>query len=127
MTFLFVSFETRCSNLTCSPGQIARPQFSKRFNSPPAATQPWASRCEGHPIKTPGTLPWPPRLPAPALTPLAVDPPQGLTKLLSDQAPEAMKEQKFENYFGRKIAVDASMHIYSFLVSTAAARRQRQT
>jgi len=27
-----------------------------------------------------------------------------------------MKEQKFENYFGRKIAVDASMHIYSFLV-----------
>lgn len=27
-----------------------------------------------------------------------------------------MKEQKFENYFGRKIAVDASMHIYAFLV-----------
>jgi flap endonuclease-1 len=27
-----------------------------------------------------------------------------------------MKEQKFENYFGRKVAVDASMHIYSFLV-----------
>lgn len=30
-----------------------------------------------------------------------------------------MKEQKFENYFGRKIAVDASMHIYSFLVSVS--------
>ena len=42
---------------------------------------------------------------------------QGLTKLLSDQAPGALREQKFENYFGRKIAVDASMHIYSFLVS----------
>ena len=41
---------------------------------------------------------------------------QGLTKLLADYAPECMKEQKFENYFGRKIAVDASMHIYSFLV-----------
>eukprot|EP00890_Picochlorum_soloecismus_P000794 jgi/Picsp_1/1715/NSC_05189-R1_rad2 family len=41
---------------------------------------------------------------------------QGLTKLLSDQAPGALREQKFENYFGRKIAVDASMHIYSFLV-----------
>ena len=30
-----------------------------------------------------------------------------------------MKENKFENYFGRKIAVDASMHIYSFLVGGA--------
>ncbi len=27
-----------------------------------------------------------------------------------------MTEQKFENYFGRKIAVDASMHIYQFMV-----------
>lgn len=41
---------------------------------------------------------------------------QGLTKLLGDTAPGCMKENKFENYFGRKIAVDASMHIYSFLV-----------
>lgn len=41
---------------------------------------------------------------------------QGLTKLLGDYAPGCMKEQKFDNYFGRKIAVDASMHIYSFLV-----------
>eukprot|EP00197_Chlamydomonas_leiostraca_P009294 CAMPEP_0202882264 /NCGR_PEP_ID=MMETSP1391-20130828/37732_1 /ASSEMBLY_ACC=CAM_ASM_000867 /TAXON_ID=1034604 /ORGANISM="Chlamydomonas leiostraca, Strain SAG 11-49" /LENGTH=358 /DNA_ID=CAMNT_0049565087 /DNA_START=98 /DNA_END=1170 /DNA_ORIENTATION=- len=41
---------------------------------------------------------------------------QGLTKLLADQAPECMKEQKFEGYFGRKIAVDASMHIYQFMV-----------
>ncbi|GAB4813462.1 hypothetical protein N2152v2_000508 [Parachlorella kessleri] len=40
---------------------------------------------------------------------------EGLTKLLGDSAPGCMKEQKFENYFGRKIAVDASMHIYSFL------------
>ena len=27
-----------------------------------------------------------------------------------------MREQKFEDYFGRKIAIDASMHIYQFLV-----------
>ena len=30
-----------------------------------------------------------------------------------------MKEQKFESYFGRKIAVDASMSIYQFLVCSA--------
>lgn len=29
-----------------------------------------------------------------------------------------MKEQKFEAYFGRKIAIDASMSIYQFLVCT---------
>jgi hypothetical protein len=40
-----------------------------------------------------------------------------LTKLLADNAPGAMKEQKFESYFGRKIAIDASMSIYQFLVS----------
>jgi flap endonuclease-1 len=40
---------------------------------------------------------------------------QGLTKLLGDHAPKCIKEQSFNNYFGRKIAVDASMHIYQFL------------
>ncbi|BBH06412.1 5'-3' exonuclease family protein [Prunus dulcis] len=40
----------------------------------------------------------------------------GLTKLLADNAPKAMKEQKFESYFGRKIAIDASMSIYQFLI-----------
>ncbi|GJM89594.1 hypothetical protein PR202_ga05802 [Eleusine coracana subsp. coracana] len=44
---------------------------------------------------------------------------KGLTKLLADNAPKAMKEQKFESYFGRKIAVDASMSIYQFLVCCA--------
>lgn len=39
----------------------------------------------------------------------------GLTKLLGDNAPRCIKEQAFANYFGRKIAVDASMHIYQFL------------
>ncbi|KAK3441401.1 hypothetical protein EUGRSUZ_B01328 [Eucalyptus grandis] len=41
---------------------------------------------------------------------------KGLTKLLADNAPNAMKEQKLESYFGRRIAVDASMSIYQFLV-----------
>ncbi|PHT41455.1 Flap endonuclease 1 [Capsicum baccatum] len=37
-------------------------------------------------------------------------------KLLADNAPSGMKEQKFESYFGRKIAIDASMSIYQFLI-----------
>ncbi|XP_034706788.1 flap endonuclease 1 isoform X2 [Vitis riparia] len=41
---------------------------------------------------------------------------KGLTKLLADNAPKAMKEQKFESFFGRKIAIDASMSIYQFLI-----------
>lgn len=41
---------------------------------------------------------------------------KGLTKLLADHAPKAMKEQKFESFFGRKIAIDASMSIYQFLI-----------
>ena len=41
---------------------------------------------------------------------------QGLSKLLGDAAPSCRRENKFENYFGRQIAVDASMHIYQFLV-----------
>ncbi|PPD82019.1 hypothetical protein GOBAR_DD21050 [Gossypium barbadense] len=40
----------------------------------------------------------------------------GLTKLLADNAPKAMKEQKLESYFGRKIVIDASMSIYQFLI-----------
>ncbi|BBN19644.1 flap endonuclease-1 [Marchantia polymorpha subsp. ruderalis] len=41
---------------------------------------------------------------------------KGLTKLLADNAPSCMKETKFEGYFGRKIAIDASMSIYQFLI-----------
>ncbi|MFQ6650596.1 hypothetical protein Gotur_022155, partial [Gossypium turneri] len=41
---------------------------------------------------------------------------KGLTKLLADNVPKAMKEQKLESYFGRKIAIDASMSIYQFLI-----------
>ena len=41
----------------------------------------------------------------------------GLSKLLGDNAPGAIRPEKFENYFGRKIAVDASMHIYQFMIA----------
>jgi hypothetical protein len=44
---------------------------------------------------------------------------QGLSKLIGDHAPCAVKTQKFENFFGRKIAVDASMCMYQFLVRLA--------
>uniref|UniRef100_A0A3Q3D5L2 Flap endonuclease 1 n=1 Tax=Hippocampus comes TaxID=109280 RepID=A0A3Q3D5L2_HIPCM len=41
----------------------------------------------------------------------------GLAKLIADQAPSAIREQDFKNYFGRKIAIDASMCIYQFLIA----------
>jgi flap endonuclease-1 len=41
----------------------------------------------------------------------------GLTKLIGDHACKALKENDIKNYFGRKIAIDASMSIYQFLIS----------
>uniref|UniRef100_A0A8C4E2N0 XPG N-terminal domain-containing protein n=1 Tax=Dicentrarchus labrax TaxID=13489 RepID=A0A8C4E2N0_DICLA len=41
----------------------------------------------------------------------------GLAKLIADHAPGAIKEQDIKNYFGRKIAIDASMCIYQFLIA----------
>jgi len=40
-----------------------------------------------------------------------------LTKLLNEYAPAACKEQSLGDYNGRKIAIDASMAIYQFLVA----------
>lgn len=42
---------------------------------------------------------------------------KGLTKLLNELAEDAMKPQEFKNYFGRKIAIDASMCLYQFLIA----------
>ncbi|EKU22850.1 flap endonuclease-1 [Nannochloropsis gaditana CCMP526] len=42
---------------------------------------------------------------------------KGLTKLIADEAPEAIKEHKVEHYNGRTVAVDASMAIYQFLIA----------
>ncbi|KAK7072717.1 Elongation of fatty acids protein 2 [Halocaridina rubra] len=41
----------------------------------------------------------------------------GLSKLIADVAPSAVKENEMKNYFGRKVAVDASMSLYQFLVA----------
>ncbi|KAL9241704.1 hypothetical protein vseg_015782 [Gypsophila vaccaria] len=41
---------------------------------------------------------------------------KGLTKLLAQNAPNCMKQQKFESYFDREIAIDATMSIYQFLI-----------
>jgi len=43
---------------------------------------------------------------------------KGLTGLLQDNAPGCVREQKFESYLDRKVAIDASMHIYQFMVRT---------
>eukprot|EP01064_Diplonema_japonicum_P009249 TRINITY_DN1670_c1_g2_i1.p1 TRINITY_DN1670_c1_g2~~TRINITY_DN1670_c1_g2_i1.p1 ORF type:complete len:390 (+),score=100.59 TRINITY_DN1670_c1_g2_i1:69-1238(+) len=42
---------------------------------------------------------------------------QGLTKLLTDKAPGCIKETEIKSYFGRTIAIDASMSIYQFLIA----------
>lgn len=52
---------------------------------------------------------------------------QGLTKLLNEHAPNASREQKFDGYFGRKVAVDASMHIYQFMVVVGRQGEQQLT
>ncbi|KAJ3375954.1 Elongation of fatty acids protein 2 [Allomyces arbusculus] len=41
----------------------------------------------------------------------------GLTKVLGDHAPSARKDNEIKNYFGRKVAIDASMSIYQFLIA----------
>ncbi|KAI9105709.1 PIN domain-like protein [Phlyctochytrium arcticum] len=41
----------------------------------------------------------------------------GLTKVIGDHAPHAIKENDIKNFFGRKVAIDASMSIYQFLIA----------
>ncbi|KAK3914696.1 Flap endonuclease 1 [Frankliniella fusca] len=41
----------------------------------------------------------------------------GLSKLIADIAPAAVKENEIKNYFGRKVAIDASMSLYQFLIA----------
>eukprot|EP01135_Chromosphaera_perkinsii_P007198 Nk52_evm6s745 gene=Nk52_evmTU6s745 len=42
---------------------------------------------------------------------------QGLSKVIADNAPSAIKEDEIKNFFGRKVAIDASMSIYQFLIA----------
>nr|XP_027204853.1 flap endonuclease 1-like [Dermatophagoides pteronyssinus] len=41
----------------------------------------------------------------------------GLSRLIADVAPEAIKEIELKSLFGRRIAIDASMCIYQFLIA----------
>jgi len=42
---------------------------------------------------------------------------KGLTALLQEHAPNAIKEHEIKTLFGRKVAIDASMSIYQFLIA----------
>lgn len=42
---------------------------------------------------------------------------QGLAKLLFEKAPHAVKEKDLKSFFGRKIAIDASMSIYQCIIA----------
>ncbi|XP_019402877.1 PREDICTED: flap endonuclease 1 [Crocodylus porosus] len=41
----------------------------------------------------------------------------GLAKLIADMVPSAIRENDIKSYFGRKVAIDASMSIYQFLIA----------
>lgn len=58
----------------------------------------------------PSPAPSPPLAPDP-------DPPAGLTALINDHAPKAIKQAEMKTLFGRKVAIDASMSIYQFLIA----------
>lgn len=45
---------------------------------------------------------------------------KGLMKLINEHAPGAVKSGEIKNYFGRKIAIDASMCLYQFLIAVRA-------
>ncbi|KAG1089367.1 hypothetical protein G6F42_019992 [Rhizopus arrhizus] len=42
---------------------------------------------------------------------------KGLTNLISEHAPSAIKSHEIKSYFGRKVAIDASMSIYQFMIA----------
>lgn len=42
---------------------------------------------------------------------------KGLMKLISDHSPDSIKEKDFKTYLGQKIAIDASMSLYQFLIA----------
>lgn len=51
----------------------------------------------------------------------------GLNQLIKEHAPEAFKEFQLKNLFGRKIAIDASMCLYQFLIAVRQAEGQQLT
>ncbi|KAI1285394.1 Flap endonuclease 1 [Halotydeus destructor] len=49
---------------------------------------------------------------------------KGLARLIADAAPAAIKEVELKTYFGRRIAIDASMSLYQFLVAIRHSNQQ---
>jgi len=44
--------------------------------------------------------------------------------VIGDNAPDAIKEHEIKNYFGRKVAIDASMSLYQFLIAVRSEGQQ---
>jgi flap endonuclease-1 len=42
---------------------------------------------------------------------------KGLSALIADTCPEAIRQEELKNFFARKIAIDANMSMYQFLIS----------
>ncbi|XP_031841885.1 flap structure-specific endonuclease 1 [Nomia melanderi] len=51
----------------------------------------------------------------------------GLAKLIADIAPSSIKERELKHYFGRKVAIDASMCLYQFLIAVRSEGAQLTT
>ncbi|KAI9745872.1 MAG: Elongation of fatty acids protein 2 [Claussenomyces sp. TS43310] len=47
-----------------------------------------------------------------------------LFSIIREEAPDAVKEGEIKNHFGRKVAIDASMSIYSFLIAVRSEGQQ---
>ncbi|CUM65356.1 uncharacterized protein PRCAT00002992001 [Priceomyces carsonii] len=52
---------------------------------------------------------------------------KGLNQLIKEHAPDAFKEYQLKNLFGRKVAIDASMCLYQFLIAVRQADGQQLT
>jgi flap endonuclease-1 len=40
-----------------------------------------------------------------------------LSKVIGDNSPHSVQQNEMKSYFGRKVAIDASMSIYQFLIA----------
>ncbi|VDN45145.1 unnamed protein product [Gongylonema pulchrum] len=50
-----------------------------------------------------------------------------LSKVIGDHSPASVRLNEFKSYFGRKVAVDASMCLYQFLIAVRQDGSQLQT
>lgn len=50
-----------------------------------------------------------------------------LSKVIGDHAPNAIKQNEMKSYFGRKVAIDASMCLYQFLIAVRMDGNQLQS